>query len=270
MYNKNSIKMFCVDPADIFIGINKNDFKNNTFSDDGKYYLTLCYLRKHCLFNGIVKFTINDMMIECGYSTHTRNQANIDGFKEMLKILEQNNFISLNTDIQSSSKNTLITAIINKNNNPFIAESPFITINISEFDKLTKTNTLSNKSLLISVFMAIKCYIFSTEQSSICQVGFPSIRNIRTAAHVSSDTTVNKAIKDLISLKLIYTKSDMYISDKNKNTYYPARNIYTLDKSYIENGVAQAELIHYYNMRGKSLFVKDELPKDAKIKLLKG
>lgn len=202
-----------------------------------------------------VNLTIDNLVAKCGYVPDQHPNKTNDNFKDILKELINNKQIHTDINIDKIKSGQFFTIHIDKS--LFHCDKNFVLVNIEEFDKIINNKTKTSKSILWGVYIYIKQWIPLDEYQA--KVAYPSKYGMQKKLGISSNTTVKKAIKDLVDLGMIYEYSERYYENSD-GEFEPTNNVFALD----ENELIYAEqvLCSYYKVdktyrRGE--FDKDKL-----------
>ena len=168
----------------ITVGFSKKDFKNHKGVSGLKYYLVIMYLRKHLQTFGEVYLTLNNLLEECGYSTRSHNKSIYSDFREIIKTeLINKGYASCNVDIFTINPTEMFSLQLSERKNIFYTKDNFVQFSISEYEKISNSDSKINKSVLAGVYLFIKQYIMDYPSDTISppRISFPSKQQIGRA-----------------------------------------------------------------------------------------
>ena len=114
--------------------------------------------------------------------------------------------------------------------------------------------------------MFIKQYIIDYPSDTISppRISYPSKQQIKKGIGISSITTIENAITTLLSMEMIYLRTDMFVENTEEDgVYVPTRNVFALNGEELIGDAVLVELERIYN---KKVYDKDDVP--GKIKYL--
>lgn len=245
----------------ITVGFSKKDFKNHKGVSGLKYYLVIMYLRKHLQTFGEVYLTLNNLLEECGYSTRSHNKSIYSDFREIIKTeIINKGYASCDVDIFTINPTEMFSLQLSEKKNIFYTKDNFVQFSILEYEKISKSNSKINKSVLVGVYLFIKQYIMDYPSDTISppRISFPSKQQIKKGIGISSFTTIENAISVLAEMKMIYIRTDMFVENtEEENIYVPTRNVFALDVEELNGDVILMELERIY---GKKVYNKNDVP----------
>lgn len=257
---------FVPDSKKITISFLKAELKLHSGINNLKHFLVVCYLRKHTTVMGEINTNMKMLIKGCGYSTTTKNSLMMDSFKNILLELIDRDFISSESDIVKLKPTEVFTINLSKSKNIFGVTKDFVLTSVHDFDTIVQSKTKSNKAIIMGVYLSIKQYIYHNSVVDTGRVAFPSKSTICKNVGVSLDT-VEKAIEDLVELRLLYKRTGLYIQKNNEdNILIPARNIFALEKEHLYTPGCLDELSKSYD--GKKIYTKETMEPDMKISYL--
>ena len=96
------------------------------------------------------------------------------------------------------------------------------------------------------------------------KISYPSKQQIKKGIGISSTTTIEGAISTLLSMEMIYVRTDMFVENSDEDgIYVPTRNVFALNGEELIGDAVLVELERIYN---KKVYDKDDVP--GKIKYL--
>lgn len=237
------------------VGFSRKEIQLHKGMSGLKYYLVILYLRFHLEPTNIVRTSLIEINIECGYSSNSRNVTIYNDWRNIIHKLVSDGYITCSQDIMTVQPTKQFIIEFNYRKNPFYSNDGFVFINKYEYELITSYKTNMNKSAILGVFLFIKQYIINTEYSS--GIAYPSKYQIAQGVGISSTTTIDKIINILVELNLLYVKSGFYIEDSMEyGSYIPASNIYSLSKDInIKKCLVELE-----NKYGRPVYTKDTVP----------
>ena len=205
-----------------------------------KALLILEYLYLNTNRRNLIKFTLEDMIVQCGFKCSTKKNESNAQFKELLSILQRNSIIDVfgndgkepNPLIENFKPKELIKCSlkIDYDNN-------FVMLEDHEKDKIfcQEIDKVNNLKLLL-YYCYLKCRIYKRRKDDDLQmsggrpeVGFPSFKTINEDLHITDDT-IDNYNQILVKLDLIRIGSAgnwHYADDPNK-VLRDSCNIYAL------------------------------------------
>ncbi len=218
------------------------------------------YFRKHVDTFGEVTLSINRLMEECGYSTKSHNKASYDDFRLLIKneVMDKG-YASTNINIMEISPATYFTVQLSTEKSLFFSGDEFVLFSVAEFEKIAKSKSKVNKSVLAGVYLYIKQFISAEATPQYgSKVAFPSKFKTRKILGVASTTTIESAIKDLIDIGLLFEKSDLFVEDSDDEGYFvPTRNVYALSKNDLNQDECILQLSEFYK---SPVYIKKDVP----------
>lgn len=249
----------------ITVGFSKKDFKNHKGVSGLKYYLVIMYLRKHLQTFGEVYLTLNNLLEECGYSTRSHNKSIYSDFREIIKTeLINKGYASCDVDIFTINPTEMFRLQLSEKKNIFYTKDNFVQFSISEYEKISNSDSKINKSILVGVYLFIKQYIMDYPSDTISppRISFPSKQQIKKGIGISSYTTIENAISFLTEMKMIYIRTDMFVENtEEENIYVPTRNVFALD---VEELNGDAILIELERIYGKKVYNRNDVPGEVR------
>lgn len=265
-YINNIIFTLREEKQNITVGFSKKEFKNHNGISGLKYYLIIMYLRKHLQTFGQISLTLNNLLEESGYSTKSHNKSIYLDFKEIIKTeIINKGYATCNVDIFTVNPTEMFTLQLSEKKSLFHTNDNFVQFSIEEYEQIVNSSSKTNKSVLVGVYLFIKQYIMDyPDGMPILKVSYPSKQQIKKGIGISSTTTIENAIDTLLSIKMLYVRTDMFIENtKVKGEYVPTRNVFALNREELIGDSILIELERIYN---KKVYNKDEVP--GKIKYL--
>lgn len=224
------------------------------------------YLRKHLQTFGQISLTLNNLLEESGYSTKSHNKSIYLDFKEIIKTeIINKGYATCNVDILTVNPTEMFTLQLSEKKSLFHTNDNFVQFSIEEYEQIVHSSSKTNKSVLVGVYLFIKQYIMDyPDGMPMLKVSYPSKQQIKKGIGISSITTIENAIDTLLSIKMLYVRTDMFIENaKIKGEYVPTRNVFALNREELIGDSILIELERIYN---KKVYNKDEVP--GKIKYL--
>ena len=224
------------------------------------------YLRKHLETFGQVTLTLNRLLEECGYSTKSHNKSIYSDFREIIKTeIVNKGYATCSTDIFTVNPTEMFSLQLSDKKNIFYTKDNFVQFTIEEFETIAGSTGKINKSVLAGVYLFIKQYIMDFQDDiPLAKISYPSKQQIKKGIGISSTTTIESAIATLLSMKMIYVRTDMFIENSDEDgIYVPTRNVFALNREELIGDVVLVELERIYN---KKVYDKDDVP--GKIKYL--
>ena len=202
---------------------------------------------------------VNDLLKECGYSTKSNNKSIYSDFREIIKTeLINKGYAACNVDIFVVRPTDMFCLQLSYNNNIFFTDDNFVQITVSEYEQLCSSTKKINKSVLFGIYLFIKQYIMDYKDT-ICpaKISFPSKAQIAKGLSTSIQTVEN-GLNILESMKMIYTRRDMFVENKKvEGQYVPTRNVFALDPKELEGRSVLIELERIY---GRRIYDKEDVP----------
>lgn len=243
------------------VGFSKKEFKNHKGVSGLKYYLIIMYLRKHLETFGQVTLTLNRLLEECGYSTKSHNKSIYSDFREIIKTeIINKGYATCDVDIFTVNPTEMFLLQLSDKKNIFYTKDNFVQFSVDEYERITNSSSKINKSVLVGVYLFIKQYIIDYPNDTISppRISFPSKQQIKKGIGISSTTTIENAITTLLSMKMIYIRTDMFIENTEEDgIYVPTRNVFALNGEELIGDTVLVELERIYN---KKVYNKDDVP----------
>ena len=253
--------------SNVTVGFSKKEFKNHKGVSGLKYYLIIMYLRKHLETFGQVALTLNRLLEECGYSTKSHNKSIYSDFREIIKTeIINKGYATCDVDIFTVNPTEMFSLQLSDKKNIFYTKDNFVQFSVDEYERIANSNGKINKSVLAGVYLFIKQYIIDYPSDIISppRISYPSKQQIKKGIGISSTTTIENAITTLLSMKMIYLRTDMFVENtKEDGVYVPTRNVFALNGEELIGDAILVELERIYN---KKVYNKDDVP--GKIKYL--
>lgn len=201
--------------------------------NDYKTLLVLEYLYTNLNRKNVIKFTLENMISECGYKVDSHKGKSVDKFKSILSILHDNKMISYERSISEYKYNDLIICTLTMD-----LTDKFTMLKYEEKDIILnqKVQETDNTKLLF-YYCYLKCRMYKraksdgdvARDSGRAEACYPSFKKINEDTGITDDT-INKYNKILVKLDLIRVGNVghwYYKDDKMKNVKEGV-NIYTL------------------------------------------
>ena len=253
--------------SNVTVGFSKKEFKNHKGVSGLKYYLIVMYLRKHLETFGQVTLTLNRLLEECGYSTKSHNKSIYSDFREIIKTeIINKGYATCDIDIFTVNPTEMFSLQLSDKKNIFYTKDNFVQFSIDEYERIANSNGKINKSVLAGVYLFIKQYIIDYPSDTISppRISYPSKQQIKKGIGISSTTTIENAITTLLSMEMIYLRTDMFVENTEEDgVYVPTRNVFALNGEELIGDAILVELERIYN---KKVYNKDDVP--GKIKYL--
>ena len=253
--------------SNVTVGFSKKEFKNHKGVSGLKYYLIVMYLRKHLETFGQVTLTLNRLLEECGYSTKSHNKSIYSDFREIIKTeIINRGYATCDVDIFTVNPTEMFSLQLSDKKNIFYTKDSFVQFSIDEYEHIANSNSKINKSVLAGVYLFIKQYIIDYPSDTVSppRISYPSKQQIKKGIGISSTTTIENAITTLLSMEMIYLRTDMFVENTEEDgVYVPTRNVFALNGEELIGDAILVELERIYN---KKVYNKDDVP--GKIKYL--
>lgn len=253
--------------SNVTVGFSKKEFKNHKGVSGLKYYLIVMYLRKHLETFGQVTLTLNRLLEECGYSTKSHNKSIYSDFREIIKTeIINKGYATCDVDIFTVNPTEMFSLQLSDKKNIFYTKDNFVQFSVDEYERIANSNGKINKSVLAGVYLFIKQYIIDYPSDTISppRISYPSKQQIKKGIGISSTTTIENAITTLLSMEMIYLRTDMFVENTEEDgVYVPTRNVFALNGEELIGDAVLIELERIYN---KKVYDKDDVP--GKIKYL--
>ena len=253
--------------SNVTVGFSKKEFKNHKGVSGLKYYLIVMYLRKHLETFGQVTLTLNRLLEECGYSTKSHNKSIYSDFREIIKTeIINKGYATCDVDIFTVNPTEMFSLQLSDKKNIFYTKDNFVQFSVDEYEHIANSNSKINKSVLVGVYLFIKQYIIDYPSDAISppRISYPSKQQIKKGIGISSTTTIENAIMTLLSMEMIYLRTDMFVENtEEEGIYVPTRNVFALNGEELIGDAILVELERIYN---KKVYNKDDVP--GKIKYL--
>ena len=253
--------------SNVTVGFSKKEFKNHKGVSGLKYYLIVMYLRKHLETFGQVTLTLNRLLEECGYSTKSHNKSIYSDFREIIKTeIINKGYATCDVDIFTVNPTEMFSLQLSDKKNIFYTKDNFVQFSVDEYERIANSNGKINKSVLAGVYLFIKQYIIDYPSDTISppRISYPSKQQIKKGIGISSTTTIENAITTLLSMEMIYLRTDMFVENTEEDgVYVPTRNVFALNGEELIGDAVLVELERIYN---KKVYDKDDVP--GKIKYL--
>lgn len=209
---------------------------------DYKVLLVLDYLYTNTNRKDITMFTLEDMVISCGFKVDNHKGKINDKFKDILVKLQESKIIVTDTDLSKIKSKELIKCkidIFEKDDND--NDIKFIQLFDSEKDKILNYDKEKIDNLkMLYYYCYLKSRMFKRQKGDDlviyggkAEVCYPSYKKINEDIGLT-DTIIKKYNDILVELNLIRIENAglfYYLTDKNK-VVRESPNIYTL---YTEN-----------------------------------
>lgn len=204
--------------------------KYTKFKD--KTLLILDYLYMQINRRKIIKFTLENMIVECGFVCSTKKGETNYQFKEILSILHEIGVIEFNGDFTKISPKELVICSLTIN-----LDNQYIELYDSEKEKIHNQtiDRVDNLKLLV-YYCYLKCRMYRRPKDDKievsggkAEVAYPAFKQITEDLGITDDT-IDKYNQVLVALDLIRYKSAgtwYYIDDPNK-IVRESVNFYTL------------------------------------------
>ena len=247
--------------SNVTVGFSKKEFKNHKGVSGLKYYLIVMYLRKHLETFGQVTLTLNRLLEECGYSTKSHNKSIYSDFREIIKTeIINKGYATCDIDIFTVNPTEMFSLQLSDKKNIFYTKDNFVQFSVDEYERITNSNGKINKSVLAGVYLFIKQYIIDYPSDTISppRISYPSKQQIKKGIGISSTTTIENAITNLLSMEMIYLRTDMFVENTEEDgVYVPTRNVFALNGEELIGDAILVELERIYN---KKVYNKDDVP----------
>lgn len=245
----------------VTVGFSKKEFKNHKGVSGLKYYLIVMYLRKHLETFGQVTLTLNRLLEECGYSTKSHNKSIYSDFREIIKTeIINKGYATCDVDIFTVNPTEMFSLQLSDKKNIFYTKDNFVQFSVEEYEHIANSNGKINKSVLVGVYLFIKQYIIDYPSDTISppRISYPSKQQIKKGIGISSTTTIENAITTLLSMEMIYLRTDMFVENtEEEGIYVPTRNVFALNGEELIGDAVLVELERIYN---KKVYNKDDVP----------
>lgn len=270
--NNNDDTYFGMIPNNYFYDIANESENNNTILeqlDREQVSLLILYnIQALKSANRTAYTSILKLIKNCGYTDH---QDNIKKFRQILKQLEELNYISIEENINKSNKNELLT-ITTQGLDKQIDEQGFFMVTNKEIETLlTLPNTKGRMTNALAIYFYLKARTYKytpDEEETVKDYYAPT--TFQSVEFIQQHTFVKKvfnAIKDLEELELISVKRNMQMTDK-KGKIYNCGNIYLINSLLLEDKMNRKEALkqgfdrykYYRKKEGFSNFKEIEEP----------
>ncbi len=219
------------------------------------------YLRKHLETFGQVTLTLNRLLEECGYSTKSHNKSIYSDFREIIKTeIINKGYATCDVDIFTINPTEMFSLQLSDKKNIFYTKDNFVQFSVEEYEHIANSNGKINKSVLVGVYLFIKQYIIDYPSDTISppRISYPSKQQIKKGIGISSTTTIENAITALLSMEMIYLRTDMFVENtEEEGIYVPTRNVFALNGEELIGDAVLVELERIYN---KKVYNKDDVP----------
>lgn len=226
---------------------------------NSKTTMVLTDLMFRCNWNGICYFTLEDIIIELGYTPRTGKGKINEQFKEILISLEDSGFIyDSNVSMKEIKSSTFIKCKINSNipKDEYDNDIQFFRVFYTDFQKVINIKSNLDKDIMLNVFYYINSRIkhrADDDRSMSCQVRFGEGKSEYTYfkyTEVTKDLSIaEQTFKEHIDVlkenKLIYF-GNIGLVEKDGYTKV-SNNIYTIDKEEFEVALMDSEYWHEMN-----------------------
>lgn len=235
-----------------FVMFDKNLITTSEFiKDKNKLPLIIACLKLNSSLNGKVGVSINMLINSIGYKPNSRKgQINSKVRNALIKLKsEEHIIVDKNIDLATIRPSECFIVKLNydNENNVFTPKGSYVILTEREFDTITQGNSNSDRLSLLNVFLNIKsCINFGGMQIPIC---YPSHRFLSMRCDLSSIGTINNLIKELNSLKILYTYNPGRYLDYNGKVKY-ANNFYALEDNVLIPEECDKKIKAYYSMQG--------------------
>lgn len=237
----SNVFKFYTSLSDVYIVYDKEIVSQHSGMTDSKYLLVMGYLRKNMSSLGIIQLTINDLVVNCGYSISGGTRTNQNQFKEILKNMIKDGSICIldQIDINNININTMFKIKLSAEKCMFQSNN-FVLIGLDEFETIINSDSSNNKSVLLLVYLNIKKNIYTSGFSSSESTSI-TLKLLSKNCDLSI-TTIKKAIEKLDELKLICTET---VSIKS-NDRLIKRNLFALNHDELIKG--EKYFMDYYGV----------------------
>lgn len=277
MTDKKRFLAFKPDRYNTSVGVSEEQIEAMAKNgNDLKMLLILPYLRDRLETHGSVRFTLNEITKGCGYPIKSNTNSNQTNFAQAInKCVVKAGYATCDYDLDKPlSPMKQIQLQMSTSNNIFYYGDNFISLSMKEYDLLTKQETKSNKATLLGVYLLLKknMYLPYGQEPSVMAsrrpFSFPSKKYLKNTLWFKTDAPIEKAIADLINIKMIFPLESLYIKIKEKKyTYF--RNVYSIDSDFWskqENiDVALAEIKDKTHGRHRTVCQYKDLPIGSEI-----
>lgn len=181
MSDQTSDSVFC----DAFVKFDKRRLYNR--SCDNKLLLLFAFLGINSTRSGKVISSLEYTIWQMGYKPNQHKNRINSEIVSLLSELIQNDYISVNCDINQVKPKELFVIQINRRKNPFDVLNNYVLLTESEFYKITQLSTdIVGKDTLLRIFLVIKSFI--NNDSALPQIGYPSIATIKDKGGIQSNS----------------------------------------------------------------------------------
>lgn len=204
--------------------------KHTNFND--KTLLILDYLYIHTNRRNIIKFTLENMITECGFVCSTKKNETNYQFKEILSILHKIGVIEYDKDFNSVSPKELISCSLSID-----LDNNYTQLYDNEKEKIfDQTIDKVNNLKLLIYYCYLKCRMYKRTEGDQIQVSggrseiaYPSFKLINEELGITDDS-IDKYNKILVDLDLIRISSagNWYYKDDVNKSLKDSCNIYAL------------------------------------------
>jgi len=249
-------------PNELFYGENSLYMMTN----DYRTLLVLEYLYSNANKRNVIKFTIENMIVECGYKVDSHKGKSLEKFKLVLNILQDNDIIFCEKNISQFKLKDLIICTLKIN-----LDTKFTILKDSEKDIILnqQIQNIDNRKLLY-YYCYLKCRMYKrskddgdiTIHGGKAETCFPSFKKINEDIGITDDT-ISKYNNLLVEMDLIRigNTGHWFYKDEPKNIKEGV-NIYTLfegDEDTAKNNIK--ETIHWYKglvINSNKIFTKNK------------
>lgn len=211
--------------------------RNRTREDNS--YLTLAFILKHF-----------------GFTKFKRKTLAMNEVINIIKYLDQNQYITVGQDLDAASYKTLLEIKINTQ----VFDNPenFVRLNFSDLDKILNTDSSHNVENLLFVYLYIKSFIISRPKNitgkekmlnpeNHPEAFFRSLNDLPKEISISKDT-LSDCLKTLVDIDLYKKSSSGFVRTKSGIQNLP--NIYVLNKENYQQEIqwARNKMLEMYKV----------------------
>lgn len=250
--------------ADVGVNFSVDSFKENKGVQGLKYYLILMALRCRMDIARRISTSLSQLIVDCGLRPNYKDEI-LGPFRNTLAVLEESGKIKSDVlDWITLSPKKLFNIEVSIKDSPFYLDqvyNGFVTLLASEFFAIAGSNATVSPAIMVGVFLFLK---------SFKQPAYPSKNTIMTNLGLSN-SSIDRALKALQDLNLIYIRNDFWIEDSvDRGFYVYARAAYSIDSKLLEDPYKVAKYMSVNVYEGRKVIPECDVPKGRKKIMFRG